>query len=75
MKKIKDFIKAWWEFILLCLIIVALLASFIAIECSCEMVFFRIVGGVFTMMPCGVFSGFALLAFWDAKYQWDNRTE
>lgn len=67
MKKIKDFIKAWWEFILLCLVIAALLAAFIAIECCWDIAFFRILGGVFTMIPCGVLGLLALLVFVEAK--------
>ena len=72
MKKIKDFINAWGSFIALCLIIATLLAAFIAIECACESAFLRILGGVLTMMPCGILTVIAVLDFGPALEEWND---
>lgn len=72
MKKITDFIKAWWEFILTTLVIAGFLAAFIAVECSWDSTFLRIIGGVFTMIPCGILSVVAFFLFGASKYEWEN---
>lgn len=72
MGKIKDFINVWGGLIALCVILIALVAGYIAIECGCDSTFWRTIGGLLTAGTSGILSVGAFITWVDAEEKWNN---
>lgn len=72
MAKVKDFIRIWGGAIALCLIIIALIAAFITIECKWDIAFWRILGACATIGIAGIISVAAFMAIVEADDKWRN---